>query len=462
VIGWITLAYVNNQYKLQQRDLLSNEINNLRIVFEREMPTDSLYRFSEKNNRLFLDFSGGHSQDLNFYNTDGDLLYTSLPKIFERGLLSQKMSSNAYYEMFISGRTEFIQDELIGKLKFLSGYTPVRNNLNNQVMGYLNLPYFANQIELKQRLSGFSNSLINVYIICFLLIGLFAIALANSLTNPLSLVEKSLGTTQIDDINKPIPWKRDDEIGDLISGYNKMIQTLEDSAKKLAKSERESAWREMAKQVAHEIKNPLTPLKLGIQHLERSWKEKDPHFEEKFIRFTKTFIEQIDSLSAISTEFSNFAQMPIAHEEKINVVEILDMVIQLFRSTENLKIELLYDIQKAYLIFADKDQISRAFTNLIKNAVQSIPESRPGMIRVGIEDLNEKIRISIEDNGIGIPREFYPKIFQPNFTTKGSGTGLGLAFVKNVVVQAGGAVDFNSTEEIGTQFIIEFPILRDR
>jgi len=461
VIGWITLAYVNNQYNLQQTDLLSNEINNLRVVFEREMPTDSMGHFNERNNRLFLDFTGGHSQDLNFYNTDGDLVYTSLQKIFDRGLLSQKMAPEAYFEMFVSGRTEFIHDEIIGKLKFLSAYTPVRNNFNNQVVGYLNLPYFANQIELKQRLSAFSNSLINVYIISFLLIGFLAIALANSLTSPLSLVEKSLGSTQIGDVNTPIPWKRDDEIGDLISGYNKMIRTLEESARKLARSERESAWREMAKQVAHEIKNPLTPLKLGIQHLERSWKEKDVHFEEKFIRFSKTFIEQIDSLSAISTEFSNFAQMPAPHEEKINLVEALDKVIHLFKASDNIKIELLFDPQKPHIIFADRDQISRAFTNLMKNSIQAMPEDKQGIIRIGIEDYIDKIKVIIEDNGSGIPKEIYPKIFQPNFTTKGSGTGLGLAFVKNVVEHAGGTIRFESEENQGTRFIIELPLLKE-
>lgn len=460
VIGWITLAYVNNQYDLQQRDLLSNEINNLRIVFEQEMPTDSISHYSEKNNLLFRDFSASHSQDLNFYNTEGDLVFSSLPKVFERGLLSQKMSPDAYYEMFVSGRTEYIQDEIIGKLNFLSGYTPVRNNINNQVVGYLNLPYFANQIELKQRLSGFSNSLINVYIISFLLIGLFAIALANSLTSPLSLVEKSLGSTQIGDMNRPIPWKRDDEIGDLIKGYNTMIRTLEESARKLAKSERESAWREMAKQVAHEIKNPLTPLKLGVQHLERSWKEKDKNFEEKFQRFTKTFIEQIDSLSAISTEFSNFAQMPPAHEEIINVLDVLDRVIHLFQASEDIKIELVSKIREPR-IFADRDQLSRAFTNLIKNSVQALPENQPGLIRVEVQDLEQKIRILINDNGMGIPKELYPKIFQPNFTTKGSGTGFGLAFVKNVIEQMGGTIDFTSEVSKGTCFSIEIPVFNE-
>ena len=457
VIGWITLAYVRNQYSLQQNDFLSNQTDNLREAFEHEVPTDSINRPSENINRQFLDFSAGHAQDLNFYNTQGELLYTSLTKVFDRGLLSQKMAPSAFYQMFVSGRTEFIQNEKIGSLTFLSAYAPIRNN-NNQVTGYLNLPYFANQIELRQRLSAFLNSLVNVYLITFLLIGIFSIFLANSLTNPLGLVQKTFGQTKIGKRNQPIPWKRDDEIGDLISEYNTMIQTIEESTLKLAQSERESAWREMAKQVAHEIKNPLTPLKLGVQHLERSWKEKDPNFDEKFKRFNKTFIEQIDSLTNIADEFSNFAKMPLAKTEVVNLINVLGLLINLFKSAENINFNFLFDHSMQYLIFADRDQISRAFTNLIKNGIQSIGESPNGKIEIRIIRIDKLVTIEIEDNGCGIPEEIYPKMFHPNFTTKSSGTGLGLAFVKNVIKQIGGEIRFNSIVNRGTTFIIEIPV----
>ena len=457
VIGWITLSYVNNQYMLQQKDVLSDQIDDLREVFEREMPMDSLNRQNERSNRLFQDFAAGHSQDLNLYNTEGDLVFTSLGKVFEEGLLSQKMDPVSYYQMFVTGRTEYIHQEAIGKLSFLSGYTPVRSGTNNQVIGYLNIPYFANQIELGVRLSSFSNALINVYIITFLLIGIFAILLANSLTYPLSLVQHSISQTKIGKLNQPIPWKRDDEIGDLISEYNKMMVAIEDSTQKLARSERESAWREMAKQVAHEIKNPLTPLKLGIQQLEKSWKEKDPNFEDKFKRYTRTFIEQIDSLSAISTEFSNFAKMPSPKEEKLNLLEVLDTLIHLFKASENIQLNLIANSKGSYWILADRDQISRAFTNLIKNAIQAIPENKKGHIEIRMKELESMIQIEIEDNGQGIDEELFPKIFQPNFTTKSSGMGLGLAFVSNVIKNAGGTIDFRSEKEKGTVFRIQIP-----
>ncbi len=456
VIGWITITYVNNQYRLQQNDQLSDQLNNLREVFEREIPTDSLNRQSEKSNRLFLDFSAGHSQDLNFYNTEGDLVFTSLGRVFEEGLLSQKMAPKAYYAMFGKGRTEYIQNEKIGRLTFLSGYTPIRNN-ENRVIGYLNLPYFANQIAIGQRLSNFLNSLINVYLVSFLFIGVFAIILANSLTKPLNLVQNSLSQTKIGNLNQPILWKREDEIGDLISEYNKMIAKIEESTHKLAQSERESAWREMAKQVAHEIKNPLTPLKLGIQMLERSWKEQDPRFDEKFKRFSRTFIEQIESLSTIATEFSNFAKMPIAKLERINVFAVIEQVVDLFKATENVQFTIQKDSNNNYLL-VDRDQIARAFTNLIKNAIQSIPEDRPGKVLVKINREQQTLLIKIEDNGVGIERETFEKIFYPNFTTKSSGTGLGLAFVKNVIEQAGGEIQFISEINIGTTFILKVPI----
>ncbi len=454
VIGWLTSIYITNQYRLQEKDILSEKINNLRDIFEQEMPTDSLFVQNEKINRLFVDFAVGHAQDLNLYSTNGELLYSSLGKIFEEGLLSPRMDSKAYFEMFGEGRTEFINQETIGRLTFQSGYTPIRNK--TRVIGYLNLPYFANQIRLKQRLSNFSNSLINVYLITFIIIGIFAIVLANSLTKPLNLLQRSFSQTKLGNLNKLIPWKSDDEIGDLITEYNKMINTIEESTQKLARSERESAWREMAKQVAHEIKNPLTPLKLGIQLLERAWKEKDPKFEEKFNRFSKTFIEQIDSLSSIATEFSNFAKMPITKEEVVNLVTVIDLILNLFRSMDNLQIIFIYPMEEKFLVYADRDQISRVFTNLLKNASQAIPDFKQGIIKIALSKQANGILISIEDNGTGIPPEIFPKIFHPNFTSKGSGTGLGLAFVKNVIEQVGGTITFASNEK-GTIFSMKIP-----
>ena len=459
IIGWVTLYYIQNQYKTEQRELLGSKIDNLRKAFESEMPTDTLSRQSENSNLIFLSLATEQNADLNFFDTNGDLVFTSLSKLYDRGLVSSKMDPQAYTQMFVSGRTELVNNERIGELNYLSVYAPVRNAAN-QVVGYINFPYFANQNEIGQKLSGFVSSLINVYVFVFLLIGLFAFVLANSITYPLALIQENLRRIKIGNINEPLIWKRDDEIGDLIKEYNSMVKALEASAEKLARSEKESAWREMAKQVAHEIKNPLTPLKLGIQHLERGWKNKDPRFDENFKKFSATFIQQIDSLSAIATEFSNFAQMPPAFEQIFDLQELTEHALTLFNDHGFMEIGLTCVNGPGYQIKADKDQLQRALNNIIKNALQAMPEGHKGIIILTLDKTQETVSLSIQDNGQGMSAEIRDKIFMPNFTTKSSGMGLGLAFVKKAIENARGTVNFESVESEGTCFMIGLPLYR--
>jgi len=455
VVGWVTLVYINNQYEGQQRDLVSNRIDNLRKAFENEMPVDSIGNVNESYNLQFLALASRQGTDLNFFDTNGDLQYTTLPKLFDRALISMKMEPRAFYEMYVSGKTELVNEEKIGKLSFLSVYAPVRNSLN-QVAGYINLPYFANQSEINRKLSNFVSALINVYVLVFLLIGLLAFVLASSITNPLALIQNSLKRIEIGNTNQILVWKSDDEIGDLIRAYNQMVKALEESANRLARSERESAWREMAKQVAHEIKNPLTPLKLGIQHLEQAWKRKDERFEEKFKSFSHTFIEQIDSLSAIASEFSDFAKMPQAREEMLDIEALAVLSADLFKGSKYLEIALSIELKHDYSVFADRDQMLRVFNNLLKNAQQAIPSGKVGKVILSMWRLQSTIYIEIKDNGTGISQELQSHIFTPNFTTKSSGMGLGLAFVKNAVESARGRVGFTSGTW-GTAFILELP-----
>jgi nitrogen fixation/metabolism regulation signal transduction histidine kinase len=287
-------------------------------------------------------------------------------------------------------------------------------------------------------------------------IGLFAIAIARQITAPLTIIQQSLSKTIYGRKNEPIQWHHNDEIGSLIKEYNNMIAALEDSANKLARSERESAWREMAKQVAHEIKNPLTPLKLGLQLLEKAWKDKDEKFDQKFERFSKSFVEQIDSLSKIATEFSDFAKMPETRLERINVFEIISQVVNIFKQTENFEIAYTPS-DTAFHILADKDQILRSFNNLLKNAIEAIPIDRPGVVEINYTVKPGTILIAVKDNGNGIPEVLHERIFVPNFTTKSSGTGLGLAMVKNAITYAGGSISFNTDIGQGTTFYITFP-----
>jgi nitrogen fixation/metabolism regulation signal transduction histidine kinase len=354
-------------------------------------------------------------------------------------------------------RSEFTTTEKIGTLGYLSSYAPVRNS-NNKTIAYLNLPYFANKIEYEERVSQFLTAFINVYVFIFVAIGFIAFFLANSITLPLTLIEEQLRETKLGKKMDPISWKRRDEIGTLINEYNRMIRELEESTEKLAKSEREHAWREMAKQVAHEIKNPLTPMKLGVQQMNRLWKEGDPDFNEKFEKFSRTIIQQIESLSLIASEFSNFAQMPLAKNEYVDIKEILKDVINLYKNSTDVTINFRLSPFVRSVVFADKDQMIRTFNNLIKNSIQAITPERKGVI--DIEMLNEKrsLLIIIRDNGTGISEEIKDKIFEPNFTTKNSGMGMGLSIIKNIIISTGGKIWLDTQMNKGTTFFVSLPL----
>jgi two-component system nitrogen regulation sensor histidine kinase NtrY len=228
---------------------------------------------------------------------------------------------------------------------------------------------------------------------------------------------------------------------------------LQDSAELLAKSERESAWREMARQVAHEIKNPLTPMKLGVQHLLRAWEDNHPEKDQLLKRIGDTLIEQIDTLSNIATEFSNFAVMPKPDYTKVDLTTVLHHTVDLYNESGNVGIRLACPDEPLYVI-ADKDQLVRIFSNLVKNAIQAIPPGRKGMVHIAVEDEPDHYRVSVHDNGNGIPKELMDKIFTPNFTTKSGGTGLGLAMVKNMVAMMDGDIWFTTVENKGTSFFV--------
>jgi nitrogen fixation/metabolism regulation signal transduction histidine kinase len=254
-----------------------------------------------------------------------------------------------------------------------------------------------------------------------------------------------------------IQYKRKDEIANLVGEYNRMVVELQRSIDLLARSERESAWREMAKQIAHEIKNPLTPMRLSVQHLQKSWNDKRENQEEYLQNVTNTLIEQIDNLSSIATEFSNFAKMPATKIENVDLIEVLQNITDLFQGDSNYELKFSSNIKKAE-IKSDKEQLSRLFMNIIKNGIQSIPDDKKGKIHVKVEKSKTEAVVWVTDNGKGIPDDIKPKLFMPNFTTKSSGMGLGLAIVKNIIDQLGGEISFETELDKGTIFKLVFPL----
>jgi nitrogen fixation/metabolism regulation signal transduction histidine kinase len=282
-----------------------------------------------------------------------------------------------------------------------------------------------------------------------------ALVISNYITKPLQLIREKISRLRLGRTNEKIEWSKEDEIGSLVMEYNRMVDELARSAELLAKSERESAWREMAKQIAHEIKNPLTPMKLSVQYLQKAWDEKAPDWDNRLKRFAQTIIEQIESLSIIASEFSDFAKMPKSKFEKTELLAVVKNSIRLFRDSTQVKIEL----QEAdnFYVLADRDQLLRVFNNLLKNAIQAIVNPTIGVIKISVERDMDLVVIRFSDNGKGIPKDQREKVFYPNFTTKSGGMGLGLAMVKNIIQNTGGEITFESEENVGTTFIIALP-----
>jgi len=455
LVGVITFFSISTEYQTQQDKTIRDKINKITSAFEGTKYSRYLANVSEEAQVNFDDFANTYSADLSLFDLKGRLLVTTQPKIYEDGLQAPRMNGRAFVKLANQKLSEYANDEKIALLSYKAAFMPVRNN-NSETIAYIELPYFANESDYRERVGSLLNIMINVYAVVFIAIGLFAVFIARQITSPLSFIQYSLSKTMYGKKNEPIKWDRDDEIGALVKEYNKMIAALENSAQKLAQSERESAWREMAKQVAHEIKNPLTPLKLGLQLLDKSWRDKDPKFDQKFERFSKSFVEQIESLSSIASEFSAFAKMPETRLSQLNVFDILNQAVTIFKEMDNIKIN--YTAPDAqFFINADRDQLLRCFNNLLKNAIEATLPNKLGVIEINHLVTSKNVLLTIKDNGEGIPENLREKIFEPNFTTKSSGTGLGLAFVKNSIENAGGKIWFETVIGEGTTFYISLP-----
>ncbi len=460
LIGSGTVYYITNKYDVNKDEGIRDKIKFLITTVEKELSDVSNPGTAPTDETLasLIRLSGTLDADFNIFNTEGKLYYSSQPKIFEQGIISEKMNPEALFEMKEKGKTQFVQEESIGKLSYISAYEPFRNG-QGKVTGYLHLPYFEKQNELNNEISTFLSALINIYVLLFALAVMITLFISSRITKPLGLIQEKLSNIRLGGTNELIEYRRRDEIGGLVNEYNRMIEELAASAEKLARSERETAWREMAKQVAHEIKNPLTPMKLSVQHLQRAWEEKSPQLGEIFQRISQTLVEQIDTLSNIATEFSNFAQMPQAKKEPVDLTKTLLSGIDLFKELPGITIHFSGD-KNEKIVFADKDQLTRVFSNLLKNAIQAIPSGKAGIIKISVSTTDDSYVISVTDNGAGISAEQLNRIFTPSFTTKSGGMGLGLSIVKSIVESSGGKIWFETKEHEGTTFFVSLPMFR--
>jgi len=460
IIGISSVYYSIYQFKKKNNEILSQRLTSVMMELEQKIGQEEKISSDMRTylQPMLQEFSNVFFCDINLFDLNGRLAASSRPELYVKGLTGRLMSPKAFYEMSENKRIKYKQIEHIGSLKYVSAYVTVLNN-DNEPLAYLNIPYFVGSDDIREQVSSLIVAVINAYLIFVLVAISLAVFIAKRITYPLSMLQSRLEKVSLSQKNEKIEYKRQDEIGELVKVYNRMVDELASSAERLAQSERESAWREMAKQIAHEIKNPLTPMKLHIQYLQRAWKDNVDNFDEYLEKVTNSMIEQIDQLSVIATEFSNFAKMPVARRSKIDIVAKLKSTCDLYRKTPGLKIVEEFDTTSPVWVYADPDQMVSVFNNLLKNAQQAIPKDREGVLKIKVEKNDGKVLLSFTDNGTGIPDDVREKIFRPNFTTKSSGMGLGLAIVKNIITNSKGNIRFVTEKGKGTTFFIELPVM---
>jgi two-component system, NtrC family, nitrogen regulation sensor histidine kinase NtrY len=465
VIGVSTIFFLINRYNRNNQDRLSASLK----VISGEIATRLISFASAANvsnpvkqipredlDKIVNTVAEIHNADINLYDVNGSLIVSSNPFIYTKGMLSEQMNPLAFYFMNRLNSIEFFNQEKMGGISFQSIYCPVRLG-GGSATAFLNLPSFNTEDELNDEISRFLVTIINLNVFIFLIAGTIAVFLTNRITTSFSLISEKMQEVNLSKTNEVIVWKKNDEIGGLIREYNKMVAKLVDSASALAKSEREGAWREMARQVAHEIKNPLTPMKLSIQYLQKANTGGAPNLKELTSNVAKTLVEQIDHLSKIASDFSQFAHIGNPQNEVLDLHELLSSLSSLYETMENVLFKWVPERGKLW-VFADKTQMNRLFTNLLQNALEACHDRETCVISLNEELQGAHVLIKISDNGEGIPEQMQSKIFIPNFTTKSSGTGLGLAMSKTIVEQAKGRIWFETAEGAGTVFFVELPL----
>jgi two-component system nitrogen regulation sensor histidine kinase NtrY len=461
-VGGGTIMYTYDRFEKEQIDILSDKIQSVLVELEHKFSEYyDIHDISpEYVNSLLVKFSNVFYSDINLYDLKGNLVGTSRKEIFDRNLTGNKINAIAYRELFLNKKARVVHKEHIGSMEYYSAYVPFINS-ENQLLAYINLPYFSKEVVLRQELLRVVVAVINIYAFLLVLSIIVAVYISSRLTEPLRMVQQRIRNIDLSQKNEKIDYDGQDEIAELVFEYNRMLGELDKSAKLLARSERESAWREMARQIAHEIKNPLTPMKLSIQLLDQSLKNNDADFKERFERSTKTLIDQIDSLSSIASTFSQFAIMPKTKIAKVDLIDRINRSAELFKDFSKVTLETNYENSSSIYVKADSDRMLQVFNNLMKNAIQSIPHNKNGKVVLNISQSDNNVVVEVRDNGAGINPEMDDMLFQPNFTTKSSGMGLGLAIVKNIVEEFGGTIWFKSELGKGTSFFVSFPIYSD-
>ncbi|RYF78065.1 MAG: HAMP domain-containing histidine kinase [Cytophagaceae bacterium] len=398
--------------------------------------------------------------DINLFDTTGHLYSTTRKLMYESGHLSPYINPLAFMHIAEDKENQVLLNESLGTKQFSTAYAGVKSfdgKFYGRLMGILSIPYFEARPELDRQLLEVISSALSVFTSLFLFFLILSYFASSSITKPLRIMTQKIRRTSLDRLNQTIEWQSDDEIGSLVKEYNRMLTKLEESKFSLAQSEKQSAWREMAKQVAHEIKNPLTPMKLTLQQLQRTLPGTNPVTDRAVSRTLDSLLDQIDNISDIATSFSDFANMPMPQNELVELTSVVHKAVDLYADDKRVSIRRQIEAGPVW-IMGDRQLLMRIMTNLIINGIQSVPPDQRPIIDIRLFTTDDNANIEIHDNGLGIPESIRSKVFLPNFSTKEGGTGIGLAISKRGIEHAGGSIWFETDVNVGTSFFIAMPL----
>lgn len=452
------------QFKNEAKDYHQERLDRKEFAIKEHINyvlSTTTYPLTPENLKLIFkdkihELSDIHNLEINIYSLEGKLVKSSKSS-FSVDKVAPPIPNYILKLVQSSVDKRYVDIKNIDGVKNRSSYSQIKDD-KFKPLGILNIPYVEDDGFYETELREFLLRLSQVY--SFMLVIAFALAyfLASYITKSLKTISDKINETSLNQKNEKIVIEANSkEINSLINAYNQMVDKLEESASMLAQSEREQAWREMAKQVAHEIKNPLTPMRLTVQSFQRKFDPNDPDLKQKLNDYSKTMIQQIDTMSSVASAFSNFASMPAQQNENLNVVDVVELALDIFNEDY-----IAFESNKEEIISKlDRTQLIRIITNLVKNAIQSIPDEKEDKhILVSVEEIEENVIISVKDNGIGIDAENIEHIFEPKFTTKTSGMGLGLGIIKNIIENYKGTITFETEPGKGSTFIVALPIVK--
>ena len=446
ILSQLTSSYraeINRSYQKKAVNIAQNFKQDLKLFLDNNI---NKYQLTEK----LVEISNLSRSDILLYGATGKILGSSNQDIFDQNIFSKNIHPMAFEHIINEqGQTKIIEEDLIS-INFKTVYVAVYGNEINELMGILALPFFDSKNHVNtQKIEVFNNFMLfftSIFILT-IVVGYYGM---KGIISPIKMIADRMKKTQFMSAEiSPLLYKEQDEIGMLVFEYNQMLSKLELSKNELAKIQKETAWRELAQQVAHEIKNPLTPMKLKIQQMLRSMNDTSVNYKVLY-----SLLGQIDNLSSIADSFSSFAQLPAPHNEVFNFSKLLRETLSIYSSDE---FQIHLEIAEEVMIYADVDLMRQILNNLIINAIQSYIES-PYYLEVGLQVKDDKFLLAIKDRGQGISDLDVSNIFKPYFTTKENGIGIGLAFAKKGVEQAGGNIWFETEKEVGTSFFIKMPL----